>query len=355
MKMRAGTQIRQRGSIIIVTLWTITLLTILITALAGQVRLSARVALFHQEELEVWAKLLSAINQAEMELMLEQMPQVPKDPTELVRERLYRYNGQELQLDYPHADDITVRIYDHGGKINLREISRPRMRAMLEKKLGASASRKIDDLMDAWSDWEDLNDDASVNGAEIDYYQELETPYQPRNGKIETVEEILQIRGFAEVLADIDLEAAFTLYGERDLINLNLATVEAMQLLPGLDDELIEQILIYRQEKDFTGNGDIAQIVPAENMALLRPWLNTLLKSNYYTIMVYKKAEQLTDDLASDEADAAKAVQEDASLTAFAEIVAISTFTDPPKVLKIMPYQKVPIRMISPSEDEARQ
>jgi general secretion pathway protein K len=358
MKMRRERQIRQRGSIIIVTLWTITLLTILITALAGQVRLSARVALFHQQELDTWAKILSAINQAEMELVLEQMPLGPvvlDDLSEIGRNPLYRYNGQELQLHYPQAEAIAVRIYNHAGKINLREISRPRLRAMLEKKLGSGAFRQIDDLMDAWGDWEDLNDDASVNGAEIDYYEGLATPYQPRNGKLETVEEILQIRGFADVFADVDLDAAFTLYGERDLINLNLATVEAMQLLPGLDDELIEQILIYRQDKDFSGNGDIAQIVPAENMALLRPWLNTVITSSYFTIMAYKKPVPLTDGLAADGEEAENTVQEDAALTAFAEIVEISTFTDPPKVLKIMPYQKVPTRMVSTSEDETRQ
>jgi hypothetical protein len=46
---------------------------------------------------------------------------------------------------------------------------------------------------------------------------------------------------------------------------------------------------------------------------------------------------------------------DDSPLTGFAEIVEVSSFTDPPKVLKIMPYQKVPIRTVTTSEDEARQ
>src|SRR5687768_1987078 len=143
MKTKAAQHNKQRGSVIIVTLWTITLLTILITALAGQVRLSARVALFHQDELETWAKLRSAVNQAKMELLLEQMPQgleVVEDLSEEIgRNPLYRYNGQELQLAYPLPDGISVRIYDHGGKINIRELSRARMRGMLEKRLGSNA------------------------------------------------------------------------------------------------------------------------------------------------------------------------------------------------------------------------
>lgn len=357
MKAEIVTAATQRGSVIIVTLWTITLLTILVTALAGQVRLSARVTQFHQDDLDTWANLLAAINQAEMELVLDQMPQQPvelEETSEIGRDPFYRFDGEELQLAYPQPEGITVRIYNHSGKINLRELSRPRMRAMLEKRLGTDATEQIDELMDAWGDWLDLNDETSANGAEFAYYEGLEIPYRPRNGRIETVEEILQIRGFAEAFDGVDLDAAFTLYGERDLINPNLATVEAMRLVPGLNDDLIEQIVAYRQERDFTGNGDVAQLIPAENMALLRPWLltNNNYKSPYYTIMAYKTPEP-SKAAAEDEEDedAQLILEDDPSLTAFAEIVEVTSFTDPPKVLKIMPYQKVPIRAVAVSED----
>jgi general secretion pathway protein K len=352
MKTSVMTMPRQQGSVLIITLWTITLLTILITALAGQVRLSARVTQFHQDDLDTWAKLLAALNQAEMELVLELMPRPPEtieDTSEIGRDVFNRFNGGELQLAYPQPDGITVRIYNHGGKINLRELSRPRLRGLLEKRLGLNAAQQIDDLMDAWNDWTDLDDNAGANGAEIDYYTDQEIPYQPRNGRLETVEEILQIRGFADVFAGVDLDAAFTLYGDSDQINLNVATVEAMQLIPGLDDELIAQILRYRQENDFTGNGDVAQLVPAENMALLRPWLQITYKPPYYTIVAYKtpQSEDLDTDAENEEAEAL--IEDDPSLTGFAEIVEVSSFTDPPRVLKITPYQKVPIRTVSSS------
>ena len=38
----------------------------------------------------------------------------------------------------------------------------------------------------------------------------------------------------------VNLQAAFTIYGNARTVNLNLATREAMELLPGLDNELIE-------------------------------------------------------------------------------------------------------------------
>ena len=343
-----ATRFAQKGSVIVVTLWTVILLTILVTVIAGQIRLSSRAAFFHQEELDEWANVISAINQAEMELMLERMPRPPEsidDLNEINRNPFFRFNGQELELHYTQAEDITVRIYDHGGKINLREIGRPRMRSLLEKKLGEDADDQIDELIAAWGDWVDLNDNPGINGAENEYYENLGTPFTQRNGKLETVEEILHIRGFDEVFADVDLDAAFTLYTDDELINLNLATVEAMQLLPGLDDELIAEILAFREQNEFRGNGDVAQIVPAENMAELRPWLNSRRTTSFYTIMAYKKLVQEADPFEDD------ALQPDITTTAFAETVQITSFNDSPRVLKINPYQSIPQRPAIRVED----
>ena len=51
-------KINQQGSVIVVTLWTIILMTILITVIAGQIRLSSRAAFYHKEELNDWANVV---------------------------------------------------------------------------------------------------------------------------------------------------------------------------------------------------------------------------------------------------------------------------------------------------------
>jgi len=233
-----------------------------------------------------------------------------------------------------------VHIFDHGGKINLRELSAARLRPLLEKKLGPDADpEQLQDLMSAWADWLDLNDQAGPNGAERDYYLELDPPYLPRNGPLESVEELLSIRGFAEVFADVDLDAAFTLYGEGDLINLNIATVEAMELLPGLDAELIEEIVEWRRDNEFVGNGDVAQLIPAENMAELRIWLNSRKTTNFFTIMAHRKAEP---------ADETAPVPP--PVYAFAETVEVASLEARPRVLKINPYQRLPRSVAAPQE-----
>lgn len=341
----------QRGSVIIITLWTVTLLTILVAVLAGDIRLSARAAYYQQEEFGNWAKVVSAVNQAEMELMLEQMPPPVtsiEDLEEIDRSPYLRFNGQALELAYPVAEGITVRVYDHAGKINLRDLNRVRWRELLEKQLGEEADQEIEEMLQAWTDWVDLNQNSTVNGAEDDYYQSLDDPYLPRNAQIESVEEILLIRGFGDVFADVDLDAAFTLYTDDDLINLNLATREAMELLPGLDDELIEEIMLWRQENEFRGNGDVAQIVPEENMADLRRWLNSRKTSNFYTIMAYptmSEAQGSDDELE-------EGTLTDVTAYSYAETVQIESYNTRPKILKVNPYEKIPAKYDVVQEEE---
>ena len=51
------------------------------------------------------------------------------------------------------------------------------------------------DVADAILDWLDEDDETRENGAEFDYYAALDPPYAPKNGPLETIEEMLLIRG----------------------------------------------------------------------------------------------------------------------------------------------------------------
>ncbi|MEZ6087980.1 MAG: type II secretion system protein GspK [Pirellulaceae bacterium] len=51
-----------------------------------------------------------------------------------------------------------------------------------------------EDVADAILDWLDEDDEQRDFGAEYDYYNSLPTPYNPRNGAIDSVEELLLVR-----------------------------------------------------------------------------------------------------------------------------------------------------------------
>ena len=271
---------RQRGSVIIIVLWTSILLTVLVTVMAGKVQLSARTAFHNRTAVTDMANVASAMNQAEMELILERMQlpidqELELDEQGVPRTPAYRFNGRPLTLQYPTGDDIVVRIYDHAGKINLDHIRTEDLRLIIEKRLGLEPDAQVvQDLLAAWTDWTDLNDMAGINGAESEYYETLDPPYSARNGpELDTVEELRLIRGFDELFKGFNLEAAFTVYGSGSSVNFNLATREALQLLPGLTDELIEQILLYRETREFRNRADVGDLIPVENLVEVSNWI----------------------------------------------------------------------------------
>ena len=51
------------------------------------------------------------------------------------------------------------------------------------------------DVADAILDWLDEDEEARPNGAELEFYSTLPTPYAPKNGPIDSVEELLLVRG----------------------------------------------------------------------------------------------------------------------------------------------------------------
>jgi len=340
--------IKQRGSVIIIVLWTAVLLTVLVTAMAAQVRLSAQTVMNNHESATQWSALMATVRQAEAEIMYEFMPdpigeQLPTNAEGELREQRYRFNGQSLELAYAQEPDIVVRVYNHSGKINLTRIRRQRMRAILEKRLGgpqAADQDRVDELLAAWVDWTDLNEliDPSGDGAENDYYESLEPGFTPRNNpELDTVEELLLVRGFAEVFAGVNLDAAFTVHGNEQSINLNLATREAMQLLPGLTDELIERIIAFREYEDINNRQEIAEIIPYENLLELTSWLGNSY-STHYSVFAYPAVE-----LEAAAADAAPQWDNPDPVTrAYMEIIEVRSYDSLPRVLKVEPYGRLP-------------
>lgn len=334
----------QRGAVIIIVLWTAVLLTVLVTAMASKVRLSAQTAFNNGEAVEQWAQVSSAINAAYMELLLELMPRpvgeiLEEDEDGELLIPQYRFNGRPLELAYPSGEDVVVRIYDHAGKINLNRIPRRNMQTLIEARLGGQDAdpEEVQDLLAAWTDWTDLNDLESLNGAEEEYYQSLEPPYSPRNNpELETVEEILQIRGFAELFEGVNLDAAFTIYGNNRTINLNLATREAMRLLPGLDDAMIERIIAFRELEDINNRAELNELVPYESMVELSSWIGNNT-SSVYSVFAYPKRPARDEETPLEED-----FNPDPVSQAYMEIVETNNPGAPPRVYKVDPYGHLP-------------
>ena len=63
---------------------------------------------------------------------------------------------------------------------------------------GVEEKLEQDTISDSILDWIDTNKNHRLNGAEDDYYRTQSPPYYAKNGKIETLNELLKVRGITE-------------------------------------------------------------------------------------------------------------------------------------------------------------
>jgi hypothetical protein len=96
---------------------------------------------------------------------------------------------------------VRYGLEDESGRLNLNLVS-------VADNLSDGASRSLlmglpnmtEEIADAILDWIDADDEPREFGAELEYYGSLSPPYAPRNGPLQTVEELLLVRGIVPQL-----------------------------------------------------------------------------------------------------------------------------------------------------------
>jgi general secretion pathway protein K len=95
--------------------------------------------------------------------------------------------------------EFSYVITDEQSRININGGSPERLQQLLQC-LGVDKINR-DKIVDAILDWIDPNNEHRLNGAESeDYYLTLPTPYRARNAPIESITELLQIKGITPAL-----------------------------------------------------------------------------------------------------------------------------------------------------------
>jgi len=89
---------------------------------------------------------------------------------------------------------FSYRITDEEARININSAPPDRIDRLLQA-LGIDKDER-DTIVDSLQDWRDPNDEHRLRGAESDeHYLKLAVPYRARNANIESVAELLQIKG----------------------------------------------------------------------------------------------------------------------------------------------------------------
>ncbi|HPW75988.1 MAG TPA: type II secretion system protein GspK [Kiritimatiellia bacterium] len=276
-----------RGSALIIALWTIALLSLLVMSFALDALLEGRVNLYVRQRRQVDYLTQSGIVIAEM-LLLEYRNATASTTTD---EKEDRWLGAKLDLQKGEAStgDVVVDAANPDGgvvrvKISAGESSRWPINLLFHTGAGGAQVDKIwenvltvanvpqeywEELIDCWTDWVDADNTVTGrNGAERDYYEGLEQPYTARNGPIDTVDELLKVKGFLPaivnggvlnpeekdpqkqiVIRSGGIKAFFDIYGELVKINVNSADKEVLLTVPGIDgDELLAGAIVEERE-----------------------------------------------------------------------------------------------------------
>ncbi len=180
---------------------------------------------------------------------------------------------------------VTVEVQDEGGKyqinairIQKKEDASPGTDLEAEKKKQTQHAVDIRNILwrllraepflvedgdareiiDALIDWTDSGDGDGEEeyGAEENYYRSLDPPYSCKNGPIESIEELLMVKGFTpELLYGTEetppLAPLLTPWGNDGKVNINTADVLLLQALhEDLDKETAEGMIEYREDEN---------------------------------------------------------------------------------------------------------
>lgn len=131
-----------------------------------------------------------------------------------------RFSVMAPRVEQGVLGGVRYGLENESAKLNLNEILlADLMEADGARNLLMSLPGMTEDVADAILDWIDEDDDQREFGAEMEFYSGLSPPYAPKNGKLDTIEELLLVRGMSpwllfggDVNRNFSLESAEEVY-----------------------------------------------------------------------------------------------------------------------------------------------
>jgi general secretion pathway protein K len=160
--------------------------------------------------------------------------------------------GQLLVTDASRKINVN-KLLDQNGVVN--QIHRDVLRRFLSFEDFRLGLEEIEDLLDAITDWLDVDDEVTRFGAESSYYLSLDRPYTCRNGAMQSLEELLLVRGVTPELfygtEDVPgIESFLTVSGDGK-VNINTAhPLVLWSLSEEMDFEMARDMAAYRESED---------------------------------------------------------------------------------------------------------
>jgi general secretion pathway protein K len=250
------------GFALVAVLLVLALLGVVGAEFSYSMRLEASAVRAYKDSILATHLAEAAIEQAIREIVADSAFVAPADDgllTFYTRERtaMKRLPRTKVPLGPGH---FTYRITDEEARLNLNTSPSDRIDRLLQGLGMQKAAR--DTVVDAIQDWRDPNEEHRLNGAESDdYYLKLPVPYRSRNANLESVTELLQVRGVTPALfygADSNPGLIdFVTVKSLGQVNLNTASAPVLRAL-GLAEAEVVEIVQARREVPYATVGRFA-------------------------------------------------------------------------------------------------
>ncbi len=188
----------------------------------------------------------------------------------------------------------SVTIKNEQGRININKAGKNEIELIL-------GSLDLDEetrtgIINAILDWRDSDSFVRIDGAEDRYYQSLDPPYSCGNKDFAAKEELMLVKGITREIYFTAFEPMITVRSQAEdgKININSASETMLQSLPGMTEELVEAVVLYRETQNFDRLSDFKEIVGADIYKALDAYV-TLKNSSFYTIASTGTTAQASD------------------------------------------------------------
>lgn len=290
----------RRASILVGLLWVLALLSVVVIGVLHTARMDLIVVKNYGDKIQAHYLALAGIEKAKA-LLYQDLRE---------RSRSGQHHNGNLYSAPDQFRDVALgrgqfRVFrqgreDEGGGVIYGisdEESRLNVNVASPQEL-AKFNGLTPDIVAAIVDWRDEDNAASPGGAEIDYYASLQPPSQPRNGPLQTVRELLMVRGFSSDLLGSDIPpgvsgddlganpdeippntlssglAGFLTVdsapqditasgGER--VNVQDADERSLTGVRGITTEIAKAIVAYRGQNRFETIADLLDVATAQN------------------------------------------------------------------------------------------
>jgi type II secretory pathway component PulK len=268
-----------RGSILIIALWSIFLLTVFAVTLSYGVR--QKLVLIKRLEERNKSRLLNegCIKKAIFDVKRSQSKQYFFLRGSTQKTDVFDENEVDVVNDFPgtgkqssflahNSENLSVYVgtFDEERKININTAGLSTLARLFKIVLGYD-DMAAQELAASIIDWRDPDSllTIPIGSAEDSYYRNFPYAYEAKDGPFEVLQELLLVKGMTNEVFE-KIKKYITIYGDGK-ININTASAEVLAAL-GLSNTLVSKIIAFRCGEDgIVGSADDGVVDAPGNVA----------------------------------------------------------------------------------------